>query len=235
MNRATKHEDLWPLIHAARAELADDLRGLSEEEWRSPTLCGQWDVEHVVAHLTAAASVGRWAWIRSMVAARFDPAVHNARRLGEHLGQMPAQTLANFERVITSTVAPTGDLPAYLGEVLVHSQDIRRPLGLERSASVQDWTTVAEFYAAKDFAVNSRSLATGLRFTATDGRFAANSEGERGVSEGSGSAGASTPEVTGPTEAIVMVLAGRTAYLDALSGTGVAELRRRLESANAAQ
>ncbi|WP_241727239.1 maleylpyruvate isomerase family mycothiol-dependent enzyme, partial [Dietzia sp. SLG310A2-38A2] len=139
--------DAWEAIHRARRELAQNLAGFDEAQWRHPTLCGQWDVEHVVAHLTAAASVGQWAWMRSIVLAGFRPAVHNERRLRDHLGATPKDTLDRFRAVIDSTVAPTKDLPAYLGEVIVHGEDIRHPLGLPSSSDTEALTEVAEFYA----------------------------------------------------------------------------------------
>jgi uncharacterized protein (TIGR03083 family) len=203
MTRGTDAE-LWGLTHTARRDLAADLSTLSQEQWHRPTLCADWDVEHVVAHLTAAAATGRWRWIRSMVAAGFRPAVHNERRLREHLGSTPAETLRRFEAVVDASTAPTGDTAAYLGEVLVHGQDIRRPLDLATERSVDALTAVAEFYALRDFAVASKTLASGLRLRATDGPF---------------SAGAG-PEVAGPTLALVMTMAGRRAYLDQLDGPG---------------
>src|SRR3954447_18783773 len=96
---------LWTATHAERGALADDLAGLTPAQWAAPSLCGDWTVEEVVAHLTAAASVGRWRWIASMLAARFDPPVHNARRLAEHRSATPAETLERFRAVCTSTVA----------------------------------------------------------------------------------------------------------------------------------
>lgn len=195
---------LWGLTHAARRSLADDLSVLSQDQWRRPTLCGGWDVEHVVAHLTAAATTGRWRWIRSIVSAGFRPAVHNERRLREHLGATPAETLHNFEAVIDATTAPSGDTAAYLGEVLVHGQDIRYPLGISTEPDVEALTAVAEFYARRNFTVASKTLASGLRMQATDGPFTA----------GAG------PEVAGPTLALVMTMAGRRAYLDQLEGPG---------------
>src|SRR4051812_25631506 len=83
---------LWNAIHAERGALADDLAGLTPAQWATPSLCGDWTVEEVVAHLTAAASLGRRRWIASMLGARFDPAVHNARRPAEHRGATPAET-----------------------------------------------------------------------------------------------------------------------------------------------
>ncbi len=204
---------LWELMHAERAHLATDLADLRPEQWRERTLCGEWDVEDVVAHLTAAASVGRWAWLRSIVGARFRPDVHNQRRLAEHKGRTPAETLERFQAVLRSTIAASGDTAAFLGEVVVHAQDIRRPLGLPRAPSPDALTPVAEYFARRDFAVPSRTRVAGLELRADDGPFAS----------GAG------PLVTGPTLALVMAMAGRAAYLDELTGPGLATLRTRVE------
>ena len=100
-------------------------RASTAVQWRHGTLCGQWDVEEVVAHLTAAASLNQWRWVRSMLGARFRVDVHNQRRMVEHRGSTPAETLDRFRAIIDSTTAPSGHTPAYLGEVVVHAQDIR--------------------------------------------------------------------------------------------------------------
>jgi hypothetical protein len=71
-----RYDHLWALAHAERAALADDLAGLSAEQWGYGTLCDEWDVEEVVAHLTAAASLTRRKWLRSMIGARFRADVH---------------------------------------------------------------------------------------------------------------------------------------------------------------
>jgi uncharacterized protein (TIGR03083 family) len=210
-------EKLWALAHAERASLAADLAGLSIEQWRHDTLCGEWDVEQVVAHLIAAASLSQWQWLRSMLAARFRPDVHNQRRLAEHLGSTPAETLDRFRAVITSTSAPSKHTPAYLGEVVVHAQDIRQPLGLARTPNIDALTPVAVFFAQRNFAVASHARAAGLQLQADDGPFAV----------GAG------PLVTGPTLALVMSMAGRAPYLAALDGPGVSILRSRLQTAAA--
>jgi uncharacterized protein (TIGR03083 family) len=210
-----QHDHLWALAHAERAALAEDLAGLSDEQWRHRTLCGKWDVEEVVAHLTAAASLGQWKWLRSMAAARFRPAVHNRRRLAEHRGRTPAETLDRFRSIIDSTTAPSAHTQAYLGEVVVHAQDIRHPLGLTRTPDLAALTPVAEFFARRNFAVASSSHVADLELRADDGPFAA----------GKGAL------VTGPTLALVMSMAGRPAYLDDLDGPGVRLLGTRIQGA----
>jgi len=213
----TQHSHLWALVHAERAALAKDLAGLGAEQWRHDTLCGEWDVEQVVAHLIAAASLNQWQWLRSMLGARFRPDVHNQRQLAEHCGSTPAETLDRFRAVITSTTAPSWHTPAYLGEVVVHAQDIRQPLGLMRTPSLDAMTPVADFFARRDFAVASRTHVADLQLRADDGPFAT----------GTG------PLVSGSTLALVMSMAGRVSYLAELDGPGVPTLRSRIQATTA--
>jgi len=207
-----EHGHLWALAHAERAALAEDLSLLSAEQWRHRTLCAKWDVEEVVAHLTAAASLTQWRWLRSMLGARFRPEVHNRRRLAEHRGDNPPKTLDRFRAVIASTTSPSPHIPAYLGEIVVHAQDIRQPLGLARVPGLDALTPVAEFFAERNFAVASRSRVADLHLQADDGPFNA----------GSGAL------VTGSTLALVMGMAGRIPYLEKLKGPGVQLLRSRI-------
>ena len=192
---------LWDAIHAERAALAADLDGLTDEQWTSPSLCAGWTVADVVAHLTAAAVTGRLRWLRSIAGARFDMDLHNDRRLGEQRGATTGETLERFRAAVGSTIAASGHLPAWLGEVVVHAQDIRRPLGIPTRPALPAVVEVARFYVAKDFAVPSRTRAQGLRLEATDSDFA----------HGDG------PVVRGTTLALVMAMAGRGAYADELS------------------
>lgn len=208
-------EALWAAAHAERASLADDLAALDEAQWAQRSLCGRWTVEEVVAHLTAAASIGPMRWIASVLGARFDFDLHNDRRLAEHRGATPHETLERFRRATRSTTATFGPTAAWLGEVVVHAQDIRRPLGIERTPSIEAITEVARFYVQRDFTVAGRSTVEGLRLEATDGPFAT----------GTGLL------VTGTTLALTMTMAGRGVFCDDLTGPGVTTVRERCTSA----
>lgn len=211
MTRTTS-EQHWEMIRAERGRLADDLEALRPAGWSAPTLCADWSVEDVVAHLTAGASIGRWGWLRSIAGAGFRPAVHNARRLAEHRGPTPAQTLDSFRGVVDSRVAPTGDLWAWLGEVVVHGSDVREPLGIRTAPDPDAVLVVAEGYVRKDFAVASRSTARGLRLVATDSSFRA----------GDG------PTIEGTTLDLVLAMAGRPTAASRLRGDGASVLVERL-------
>lgn len=205
-------DDRWDRIAAERRRLAEDLATLPDGRWSAPTWCERWSVEQVVAHLTAGATTGRWAWLRSMAAARFDPAVHNQRRLAEHLGPTPGHTLDRFRAAIDSRTAPTGDLWAWLGEIVVHAANIREPLGLATRPPVEAVVPVAIGYAGRDFAVNSRRAIRGVRLVATDSDFSAG----RG------------PVAQGTTLDLVLAMAGRGPAVARLTGDGTAVLRSNL-------
>ena len=207
--------DLPRIQQRELAALVDDLSGLDAHRWRTATLCADWDVEQVVAHLGAAATTSRWGWIRSMVAARFDPDVHNRRRLEQFRGADPRETLERF-RHVGPIALPVVSSPAGLGEVIVHGEDIRRPLGLRHAPDPAGLLAVARSFATRNFAVNSKTLVDGLALRATDADFR----------EGAG------PGIRGPLLSLVMVMAGRSAFLPDLTGDGVPEVAGRLARLN---
>lgn len=201
----------WSLIHAERAALAADLAEISEDRWATQSLCDRFTVREVLAHVTAGASLNPVRWITGVIRCRFDFDRQVAMRLAEHMGATPAATLAAFRQVITSTTKPPLRVAVMLGEIIVHGEDIRRPLGIERDYPVTTLTTLADYYHGSDLPVLARSRVRRLRLTATDGPFTA----------GTG------PQVSGTTLALVMAMAGRAPYCDELDGDGVAILRGR--------
>lgn len=206
----TKSET-WPLVHAERAALAADLAHLTDAQWSTPSLCAGLSVREVLAHLTAAGSMNGFRWLAGVVRCRFDFDRQVAMRLAEQLGPSPAETLARFERVVRSTTSPPLPVLALLGEVVVHGEDIRRPLGITHAHPVDVLTRVARYYGGSDQVVLARGRVRGLRLQAVDGPFTI----------GSG------PLVTGRTLALVMAMTGRRAFCDELTGDGVATLRAR--------
>ena len=59
----TTADEHWSTIRAERVRLLGDLSALTTDQWSDQTLCARWSVQDVVAHLTAGASLGRWAWL----------------------------------------------------------------------------------------------------------------------------------------------------------------------------
>ena len=99
-----------------------------------------------------------------------------------------------------------------LGEVVVHSDDIRRPLGLPSSASPEALVACLDLYKGSSFPLGTKKRIDGLRLVATDLDWT--------YGEG--------PEVTGPAMPLLTVMTGRAAGLDSLDGPGLATLRGRM-------
>jgi uncharacterized protein (TIGR03083 family) len=98
-----------------------------------------------------------------------------------------------------------------LGEAVIHSADIRRPLGMSREYPEEALTRVADFFKGSNLLIGAKRRIAGLALRATD----------TGWTTGSG------PEVTGPHLSLVLAMTGRSAALGDLSGEGLATLRSR--------
>jgi len=203
--------DVWPTVHAERKALATDLRELSTADWATPSLCSSWTVRDVLAHMTSAAKLTPPAFFGTMIASGFSFDKVQEKGVAANRGATPADTLANFESVLTSTKHPPGPTQTWLGEVIVHSEDIRRALGIQRKYPTDALVTVADFYKGSNLLIGSKNRIAGLTLRATDADW----------SHGTG------PEVSGPIMSLVMAMTGRKAADDDLSGEGVATLRSR--------
>ncbi|MFC1405453.1 MULTISPECIES: maleylpyruvate isomerase family mycothiol-dependent enzyme [Streptacidiphilus] len=198
--------ELWGMVHAERAALAEDLAGLEDVQWSTESLCTGFTVRQVVAHLTAGARLGPARWMAGVIRCRFDFDAQNAYRLAQQLGADAGETLERFRRSVTSTTKPPVPVVAVLGEAVVHGEDVRHPLGLRRDYPIAALTRVAEYYQRTNMTVPSKRRTQGLRLSATDGPFAA------GPQDGA--------QVNGSTLALVMAMAGRSAYRAQLAGDG---------------
>jgi uncharacterized protein (TIGR03083 family) len=206
-------DDLWPTIHAERAGLARDLGNLTDAQWQTQSLCDGWSVRELLAHLTGAATTTFPTFAVRIVRAGFRPHVMTERLIDEHLGTSPSDTLARFTAAVYADSAPLPLVPTaqWLGEVIVHGEDIRSPLGIPHEYPAFALHLLAEHYG-KVSMDGSRKRAAGLRFRATDAEWAA----------GDGL------EVAGPGIALVQGITGRAAGLERLSGDGVPILKERV-------
>jgi len=100
-----------------------------------------------------------------------------------------------------------------LSDAIIHTADLRRPLGIASQTPLVSLLPVLDSLAegGKRTPFPLKDPA-GLRFQATDQEW----------STGSGAL------VEGPSEALALAMAGRSIALDELSGDGVAEFRRRV-------
>jgi uncharacterized protein (TIGR03083 family) len=201
----------WDAIHHERAALARDLSDLNDEQWQTRSLCGDWTVQQVLGHMTAAAVTNPAKWFVRFAGTgfRFGTLINND--IATQTADGPAQTLARFRAIENSNGHPPGPVDSWLGETIVHAEDIRRPLGIAHDYPVDALTRLANFYSGSNLLIGAKKRVAGLTLRTTDADWSA----------GSG------PEVAGPAIAIVMAMTGRTVALDGLKGDGVDTLRSR--------
>jgi uncharacterized protein (TIGR03083 family) len=203
--------DIWPVIHAERAALAADLADLTAAQWATPSLCTGWSIEQCLGHQVGTALMSPTKFFRQLVGAGFSFTRFADKQIAAATAQGPAGTLAAFVAVQDTTVAPLGPKMSWVGEALVHGEDIRHPLGIPHDYPL-DWVTrSAEFYAGSNALIGGKKRVAGVTLKATDADW----------THGTG------PTVEGPAVALMMTTTGRTAYLEQLTGPGVELLRAR--------
>ena len=200
------------VLASEQAALAAVLQDLSADQWDQPSLCPDWTIREVVTHLS-------FHIHRDGFRETYGSSTKYQAILAERAGANTTEGLrAWFGSPVPSAAARSA---INLAELVIHGQDVRRPLGLGHSfpdAVVVDCLDQCTSVSGNLFIVGRpRRLGRGLRLEATDGDWA----------RGHG------PLVTGPAEALLMAVAGRAPAVDDLQGDGVSVLAGRLATERA--
>jgi uncharacterized protein (TIGR03083 family) len=201
----------WPIIHAERRAILEDVRGLSAEQWATESLCPGWSVRDVFGHMAASARMTPTRFIGHFTAAGFKFNKMVATDIvSETSGSIPDQ-IAAFTGLLGATTSPPGPVDAMVGEAVVHSSDIRRPLRITRDYPVASVIRAADFYKSSNLLLGTKSRIAGVTLKATDSDW----------THGSG------PEANGPMLSLLLAMTGRKVALADLTGEGVAVLQSR--------
>jgi uncharacterized protein (TIGR03083 family) len=203
--------DIWTTVSAERGALADDLANLTPAQWDTPSLCSEWTVRDIVAHLSGAASLNPATFFFNMAKAGFNFDRFANGQIAKHRGADPTATLNEFRGLQDSTSSPPGPKITWLGEVVVHGEDVRRPLGIQHTYPPDAVREVIDFYKDSNLLIGSKGRIAGLALKATDDQWQ-HGEGE---------------SVEGPMLSLLLAMTGRGAACDDLAGPGVQRLRGR--------
>jgi uncharacterized protein (TIGR03083 family) len=158
---------IWCHIDQQRADLADLLAGIADDQWSVPSLCTGWTVRNVAAHITQS----QWApWYFLL------PALRSGFRFNALMDQLargdrrtPDQLVAALRAMPGNRRHPPGTTELDpLMDMLVHGQDIAVPLGIERRMPVDAAAAVAERLWRMRFPFNPSRTFAGAQLVATD-------------------------------------------------------------------
>ena len=203
--------DLMPMVHAERANLSEFLETISPDQWTAPTWCDKWNVQQLVAHLTAAGNITAPHFFGGFIKTGFSFDKFVEGDLRNFSGGSPADVKARYEKIIMSNHKPPGPAYVALGEVMVHGEDIRRPLGAKGDHPAEHLVTLAERYKKTGAPLRAKKRVEGLKLTATD----------VDCTSGDG------PEVRGPCMSLILAMVGRAGALADCEGDGVDTLKSR--------
>lgn len=199
------------LARVEREDIADFLAGLTPEQWDRPSLCAGWSVRDVATHCVSFEGLSPTELTVRFLRGRLSTDRINALAVDALAELSNEQIIAMFR----DNAVPSGLTAGFGGRIaltdnMIHHQDIRRPLGIPRTIPAERLRVALDFVR---FAPTIRGAwrVRGLGLVATDLDW----------TFGNG------PEIRGPGEALLMVMAGRRDALAELDGPGVQLLATR--------
>jgi uncharacterized protein (TIGR03083 family) len=200
------------MIEQERGSLVEALAALPASDWSRPSLCAGRTVREVVGHLIATAEMTPPKFFAKLAGSGFN----FERMTGKEIdrvtaGRTDADLVEAMRSLVSARTGPPGPATSWLGETIVHGEDIFRAVDGYRQHPVDHVVAVADFYKNSNLLIGAKRRITGVTLRATDTDW----------QHGDGLL------VSGPILALVMAMTGRQVALDDVSGDGVTVLRGR--------
>ena len=207
----TVSTDVEDLYSHERDQFVAELAHLSQTQWETPSLCQGWSVRDLCCHLLMPYELSTGRFLSGIVRARM-----NFDRLADRWVTKDCRSGPQLAAALAVTTAAGFAVPgagplAPLAHLVIHSEDVRRPLGLPGAVAAPSAVLVLDDITSGKHSVGADKL-SGLRFQATDADW----------SVGAG------PEVSGAASTLLSALNGRGASAAALAGAGAETFRARL-------
>lgn len=212
-----KH-DYGELMWTEMTSLGELLHELPDAEFEQPSLCAGWAVRDVVGHMIFGHTTPFAALTKDLIRGRFNVEKVSFVASQRRVADLSADEIrAEWDRLVDNRIriGITRVIRSVEGFVdhTIHQQDIRRPLDRPRTIPEPRLRAALDGVVGLSgpFFAPKKSI-KGLRLEAADIDW----------SSGDG------PALRGPSEAVLMATAGRTAALADVSGEGVEVLAGRL-------
>jgi uncharacterized protein (TIGR03083 family) len=160
-------DTVWRHIDTERTWMADLLESLPAEDWGRPSLCDAWTVRDVGAHLCFAQSpVLSVMWPMLRAGFRYDVIVRDTALRSPLTHEQIVATLRGFIGSRKKVAFITELEP--LIDILVHNQDIARPLGVDHPIPPDAGAAAADRVLSTPPPLRLWKAPRGVRLVATD-------------------------------------------------------------------
>ena len=203
-------EATFATIRGLRLALCDQLDGLSDDQWNTPSLCDGWRVRDVLGHLVSLQAVPTWKIVAGTFSMR---GLHRRtyRFAHEYCRRDPAELVSLYRDHADGRTAPPFVGPmAPFTDIVAHALDIQRPLGLPTTTDDDSMRLVLYAVCRGLPGFTPKQRVEDLRFEATDLDWS--------IGDGH--------TVRGRGADLLLAVLGRSVDDDALEGIG--DLRRRM-------
>ena len=190
-------------VAGERADLADVLAGLAEDDWDKPTLCAGWRVREVVAHITMPFRLSTPRFLAGLVRAGGNFNRYADRQARRDARDMSAAELVDCLRqnVNHPWKPPGGGYQGALSHDVIHGLDVTVALGIDRKVPADRLRLILDDLNPRQLKYFGVDL-TGIQLRATD------LDWTHGTGE----------PLTGSAQNLLLVLCGRTLPSDQLIG-----------------
>ena len=205
--------DTWASIASGREAFGEYLAQLTPDDWTKPSLCADWTVKDVVAHMLVIPTLSKGQVFRAFAGSGFNLDKMNAKLVKKLTAHAPpAELAAKTTSSAASRGMPPGlKLPGVFNELAVHSADVAEAVGKPFDLPMTDYVACLEYLKDVQPVFGAKTRVAGLELRATDADW----------STGSG------PTVSGSAKQLLLAMAGRPSALAHLAGDGLATLRSR--------
>jgi uncharacterized protein (TIGR03083 family) len=199
--------DIRPEVARLRCSFADRIESLNETAWNSASWCTGWLVRDVLAHLVQNAERTYRSLTLDLLRGGFRPD-RSMSKAAKRCGDVPVPELADRLRRASERHLRLPASPEAMGlvDVLVHSADAFRPVGLDVDAPAADAAPALDALWTSGRLVVHAVPQGGRRLIATDLEW----------SRGDG------PEVRGRAIDLLLLVANRRQVVPQLEGPGLA-------------
>ena len=199
----TNDADLQPAVAAEFQSLADLLDSATDAQWDTPSLCAEWRVREVIAHMTMAARYSDDQFMAELRRCEFDFG-RLSNEIASRDAELPASELvANLRSdVMQHWTPPGGGYHGALNHVVIHGLDVTVPLGVPRRSPDDTIRIILDDLTEGDVHEHFSTCIEGRSLQATDLDW----------SYGSG------PALRGRAEDLALMLCGRTVPAGRIEG-----------------